>query len=918
MIVSWSNMICAYHLLTFRSILCAKTNHRDILTIGILFNGAVSQSEFPLNSTIFSNNMEEDNFLTLSTNIRQLSNDDSFEASKTVCSLLDADEGLVAVFGPPTSPASPLIESIVKNLNVPYILTSWKGTSYDGSETFLNFYPDNERLSKGIAALVQSLEWNGFVIIYETEEGLVRLQEVLKGQSWMRKTNQDFIRIRQLNRGPDYKPFFKHFKNSTETNFILDCKTENILPILQQVRTLGMLDIHFNYFLTSLDAHTVDYSSLDTNANITTIRLFDYKSEEFKNAVFKWSLSQLRTYNKRKELNPYTIKTETVLFHDALLYLIDALNGMPQLPKNEKTSCYGFDSLRDGTELIKAMRNREYLEPLSGPIQFDEHGNRVDFNLHLYNNDEELLATWSGLNGTTTIARNYDETTSAAVSNLIKIKVIVSTRIGEPYLMKVPPKYEGEILEGNDRYEGYSKDLMDQVAEIIGFTYELVLTENNNYGNWDEEKKRWNGLVGDLLDKKAHLAICDLTITHERQQVVDFSMPFMTLGISILHKYPDKRGTDLFAFLEPFDISVWIYSATLYLVVSLILFFIARMTPGDWENPHPCDENPEMLENIWGIKNCHWATLGTIMNQGCDILPKGISSRMALGMWWFFALIITNSYIANLTAFLTKDKMELPIKSAEDLAKQNKIKYGLLRFGSTEAFFKSSNDSIYQRMYMNMKSQRPTVFEKDNADGVQRVCNTKNSLYAFLMESTQIEYAIEKKCKLKQVGNWLDTKSYGIAMPINAPYRGAINKAVLTLQESGNLTKLKKKWWKDVRKGDSCEDVRNKGKDEKEGDLDLAKTTGTFLVLAVGVSIGISIGILEFLWNVRNVSVEEHLSYWEALKNELAFATNIFIYRKKIKSSSAESSTERKSDKIENKSIMQNMLHSANSLMNIN
>lgn len=46
------------------------------------------------------------------------------------------------------------------------------------------------------------------------------------------------------------------------------------------------------------------------------------------------------------------------------------------------------------------------------------------------------------------------------------------------------------------------------------------------------------------------------------------------------------------------------------------------MTPGDWENPHPCEENPPELENIWGFKNCHWVTLGAVMNQGCDILPK--------------------------------------------------------------------------------------------------------------------------------------------------------------------------------------------------------------------------------------------------------------------------------------------------------
>jgi ionotropic glutamate receptor len=46
------------------------------------------------------------------------------------------------------------------------------------------------------------------------------------------------------------------------------------------------------------------------------------------------------------------------------------------------------------------------------------------------------------------------------------------------------------------------------------------------------------------------------------------------------------------------------------------------MAPGDWENPHPCDRHPDELENIWDLKNSLWLTLGSIMTQGCDILPK--------------------------------------------------------------------------------------------------------------------------------------------------------------------------------------------------------------------------------------------------------------------------------------------------------
>jgi hypothetical protein len=65
-------------------------------------------------------------------------------------------------------------------------------------------------------------------------------------------------------------------------------------------------------------------------------------------------------------------------------------------------------------------------------------------------------------------------------------------------------------------------------------------------------------------------------------------------------------------------------------------------------------------------------------------------------MWWFFALIMLASYTANLAAFLTMERMDATINSAEDLAKQSKIKYGTVQGGSTMKFFQESNFSTYQ------------------------------------------------------------------------------------------------------------------------------------------------------------------------------------------------------------------------------
>ena len=80
-----------------------------------------------------------------------------------------------------------------------------------------------------------------------------------------------------------------------------------------------------------------------------------------------------------------------------------------------------------------------------------------------------------------------------------------------------------------------------------------------------------------MLDfQKADLAIADLTITYEREQGVDFTTPFMNLGVSILFKKPTKKPPNLFSFLSPLSLDVWIYWVTAYLGVSVLLFILAR------------------------------------------------------------------------------------------------------------------------------------------------------------------------------------------------------------------------------------------------------------------------------------------------------------------------------------------------------
>jgi ionotropic kainate glutamate receptor 2 len=101
---------------------------------------------------------------------------------------------------------------------------------------------------------------------------------------------------------------------------------------------------------------------------------------------------------------------------------------------------------------------------------------------------------------------------------------------------------------------------------------------------------------------------------------------------------------------------------------------------------------------------------------------------MVAGMWWFFTLIMIASYTANLAAFLTLNRMESTIGSAEDLAKQHKVKYGTMESGSTRKFFMVSAGSGWQADYTAVN----TVVLLQSSDKLQYkktmyVANSKGS-----------------------------------------------------------------------------------------------------------------------------------------------------------------------------------------------
>ncbi|XP_065732495.1 glutamate receptor ionotropic, kainate 1 isoform X8 [Phocoena phocoena] len=755
---------------------------------------------------------------TLTYDIQRINLFDSFEASRRACDQLAL--GVAALFGPSHSSSVSAVQSICNALEVPHIQTRWKHPSVDNKDLFyVNLYPDYAAISRAVLDLVLYYNWKTVTVVYEDSTGLIRLQELIKAPS---RYNIK-IKIRQLPSGnKDAKPLLKEMKKGKEFYVIFDCSHETAAEILKQILFMGMMTEYYHYFFTTLDLFALDLELYRySGVNMTGFRLLNVDNPHVSSIIEKWSMERLQAPPRPGTgLLDGMMTTEAALMYDAVYMVAIASHRASQLTVSS-LQCHRHKPWRLGPRFMNLIKEAQW-DGLTGHITFNKtDGLRKDFDLDIISLKEE------------------------------------GTEKEEPYVMY---RKSDKPLYGNDRFEGYCLDLLKELSNILGFIYDVKLVPDGKYGA-QNDKGEWNGMVKELIDHKADLAVAPLTITYVREKVIDFSKPFMTLGISILYHKPNGTNPGVFSFLNPLSPDIWMYVLLACLGVSCVLFVIARFTPYEWYNPHPCNPDSDVVENNFTLLNSFWFGVGALMQQGSELMPKALSTRIVGGIWWFFTLIIISSYTANLAAFLTVERMESPIDSADDLAKQTKIEYGAVRDGSTMTFFKKSKISTYEKMWAFMSSRQQTVLVKNSDEGIQRVLTTD---YALLMESTNIEYVTQRNCNLTQIGGLIDSKGYGVGTPIGSPYRDKITIAILQLQEEGKLHMMKEKWWR----GNGCPEEDNK----EASALGVENIGGIFIVLAAGLVLSVFVAIGEFIYKSRkNNDIEQCLSF-NAIMEELGIS----------------------------------------------
>ena len=149
--------------------------------------------------------------------------------------------------------------------------------------------------------------------------------------------------------------------------------------------------------------------------------------------------------------------------------------------------------------------------------------------------------------------------------------------------------------------------------------------------------------------QKADLGVAPLTISSHRQTSVDFTQPFMDLGLSILIENNINEDYKVFSFLKPFNVDLWVAIVVGTFLVGFFLWLHATFSPRGYHGriAQSRDRN-NVREDHWRTREClrifesTWSSFSYAAGQGADVAhPESTSGRVVVAFWWFAMLIIS-------------------------------------------------------------------------------------------------------------------------------------------------------------------------------------------------------------------------------------------------------------------------------------
>lgn len=322
---------------------------------------------------------------------------------------------------------------------------------------------------------------------------------------------------------------------------------------------------------------------------------------------------------------------------------------------------------------------------------------------------------------------------AADAAEPMKTSLVVGTKASPPFAIKNP----------DGSWSGLAIELWRLVANELGVKFEV-------------REYDLKGLLAAVEHGDVDVAVGALTITADRENVMDFSHPIYSTGLSIA-VLPNANGGGTLSVMK--SLVSW-DNAKLIGILFALLFATGALV---WLSERRRNESQFGGGPVRGIASGIWWSAVTMTSVGYgDKVPVTILGRVVGFVWMFAAVVLTASFTATITSSLTVNKLESNIKGPEDLVR---VRVATVA-GSTSAAY-------LERRHVEFIPV-PTVL-----DGMKAV--QAGRVDAMVYDAPLLQYFAKKDLggAVTVLPITFERQDYGIALPEHSTLRKPLNHALL-------------------------------------------------------------------------------------------------------------------------------------------
>jgi ABC-type amino acid transport substrate-binding protein len=306
--------------------------------------------------------------------------------------------------------------------------------------------------------------------------------------------------------------------------------------------------------------------------------------------------------------------------------------------------------------------------------------------------------------------------------------------------------------------EGFSVDIWNEVARRlhIDFTWLPVATQP--------------ALLTAVRSGNADVAIAAITMTPEREGIVDFSLPYFDSGLQIMVRARSDSSLMTSVKSVPWrDISEFVgLAAVIIFILANLVWLMERKREKSFQKPY------------WhAIGEGLWVTMLIIATgEHGERESAGLWKRVLVPSMWLIGVVLIAQLTATVTSSQTVARLQSSIQGPDDLP------------GKKIATVSGTIAADYLAQH-----GLPFVNITNAAEGYRML--TDGDVQAIVYDAPTLQYWAARigKGVLAVVGPIFRPEKYGIAVPNGSPLRKSINETLLTMYEDGTYEQIYRKWF---------------------------------------------------------------------------------------------------------------------------